>query len=57
MHSSRMRTVRSGGRLPGRGGVSAFGPGGVYFWSGGGVVSQHALGQTPPVDRQTPVKT
>ena len=35
-----------GGCLPGRGGVCP-----------GGAVSQHAMGQTPPVDRQTPVKT
>ena len=104
MHSSRMRTVISSGRLSGGGGLSApvrgvcFGggcllpggclllrvsapggsaprgvsaPGGGRVCSqgvsaprgcllpGGGVVSQHALGKTPPppVDRQTPVKT
>ena len=70
MHSSRMRTccpylpactaggllwgVCSWGRLSApRGacsrGVSASGP--------EGCVSQHAMGQTPPVDRQTSVKT
>ena len=44
MHSSRMRTVRSSGRISGGGGVP--GP-------GGGVP-----GQVPsPLDRQTPVKT
>ena len=40
--------VRPGGCLPLVGRVAASGPGGV---------SQHAMGQTPPVDRQTPVKT
>ena len=59
MHSSRMRTGHSltvCWRLLPRG----------WVWSGGvpgrgsgprGVVSQHALRQNPPVDRQTPVKT
>ena len=41
-----MCTVRNSSRLVGGGGVCS-----------GGVVSQHALRQTPPVDRQTPVKT
>ena len=36
MHSSRMRTVRSSSRLPK--GVSAFGPGGICFWSQGGLL-------------------
>ena len=72
MHSSRMRTVRSSDRISG-GGVCSWGvsaPGGCLLWGVsapggclllGGVVSQHALRQTPPpdppVDRQTPVKT
>ena len=58
MHSSRMRTGRSltvcWSLLPG----GVWSRGGV--WSGGclvrGGLSQHALRQTPPVDRQTPVK-
>ena len=41
-----------GGVYP-RGG-SAQGKGGVCLGEG---VSQHAMGQIPPVDRQTPVKT
>ena len=54
------------GRMSAPGGVSALGgvcsPGGCLLWgvsTPGGVVSQHALRQTPslPVDRQTPVKT
>ena len=59
MHSSRMRAVRNSSHLPGRG-VSAPGgvpaPGGCLVWGlgggggllPGGVVSQHALRQTPP---------
>ena len=47
MHSSRMRTVRTSGRLSQRG-VSAPGQGGECVCSQGGVVSQHALRQTPP---------
>ena len=45
------------GCLPGPRGVSAW-SGGVSAWWGG-LASQHALRQTPspPVDRQTPVKT
>ena len=43
MHFSRMRTVRCSGRLSCSRGV--------------GLVSQHALRQTTPVDRQTGVKT
>ena len=63
MHSSRMRNGRSltvcwsqlpgawgGGLVPGGSGA-----GGGLSGAGGGI-SQHALRQTPPVDRQTPVK-
>ena len=57
MHSSRMHTVHNCSHLMG----------GVWYWVEGvsgpggclprGVVSQHALRQTPPVDRHTGVKT
>ena len=69
MHSSRMRTCRSltisWSLLPGRGGSQVPGgesaPRGVSPPRGvcsGGVVSQHALRQTPPLtESQTPVKT
>ena len=57
MHSSRMRTVRSSGRISG--GVSS-GGGGVC--SGGGLLPWGGIpacteAETPSVDRQTPVKT
>ena len=59
MHSSRLRTVRSSGRLCSRGCLLLGGgacsrvggcllPGGAWSWG-----SQHALRQTPPVDRMT----
>ena len=64
MHSSRMRTIRNSSRLLGGclvlGGVPAPGgvpgPGGCLLRGGDwcwGVVSQHALRQTPPVNRMT----
>ena len=63
MHSSRMHSVCTSNRLPGggcllQGGACSRGvpaPGGAC--SQGGWVSQHALRQTPHVDRQTGVKT
>ena len=69
MHSSGMRTGRSltvcWRLLPGGGVRGVLGPGGCLLregwcaWSGGGLASQHALRQTPPLwtESQTPVKT
>ena len=55
MHPSRMHTVCNRSRLGGGGG------GGCLLSGGGvpapGVISQHALMQTPSVDRHTGVKT
>ena len=45
MHSSRMRTVRNSSRLLGVGWGGCLLPGGCLLL---GVVSQHALSQTPP---------
>ena len=43
-----------GGGVPGPGGGGVPGLGGVWCaWGGGGLASQHALRQTPPVDRIT----
>ena len=60
LHSSRMHTARSLTVSPsilcsGSGGLSRGEgvPGGVPAWSRGGVVSQHALRLTPPVNRIT----
>ena len=54
MHSSRMRIARLLPVSPSThcaGGGSA--PGGSASGLGGGGVSQHAMGQTPPVNRTT----
>ena len=62
MYSSRMRTVRSSGRLsgPGGGGVSALGVSALGGLLPGGVCGIPACTEAdipPRVDRQTPVKT